>query len=138
LSVVIDNSMALAWTLPDESSATADAILDNVVKGGGHVPFIFRAEFANGVTMAARRGRIDHRARDEALTFMERLKLVHDVDGFKRLGTAVNLADTYGLTVYDAVYLDLAQRMSLPLATFDKKLASAARQANVALAVLDS
>jgi predicted nucleic acid-binding protein len=135
LSVVVDNSVALAWTLIDERSAAADTILETVMREGGHVPFIFRAEFANGLTMAFRRNRIDGASRSEALKFMEALKLVHDVEGKDRIDAAVELADAHGLTVYDALYLDLAQHQRLPLATFDKKLVAAANRAGTPLAV---
>lgn len=132
---MIDNSIALAWTLIDERSDVADKILDRVMREGGHVPFIFRAEFANGLTMAVRRDRIDRSSRTEALAFIEELKLVHDVEGRDRMHPAIELADAYGLTVYDAIYLDLARHQSLPLATFDKKLIAAMRHAGVRLAM---
>ena len=135
MSVVIDNSIALAWTLVDEGNSVADTVLEKVMREGGHVPFIFRAEFANGLTIAVRRNRIDRGSRSEALAFMEALKLVHDVDGKDRMNQAVDLADAYGLTVYDAIYLDLAQQRRLPLATFDKKLIAATHHAGVRLAV---
>jgi predicted nucleic acid-binding protein len=41
------------------------------------------------------------------------------------------LARTYALTAYDATYLELALRRSAVLATFDRKLAAAARSAGV-------
>jgi predicted nucleic acid-binding protein len=135
LSIVVDNSMALAWTLEDEHSAASDAILEVVTSQGGHVPFIFRAEFANGLTMAVRRKRVDDQGRSEALAFMEGLNLTHDLEGSMRISSAVALADKHDLTVYDALYLELAQRVGCPLATFDKKLSNAARSAAVALAV---
>lgn len=133
--MVIDNSMALAWTLADEHNAISDAVLDAVMERGGHVPFIFRAEFANGLTTAFRGKRIDQKARDDALISIETLNLMHDVDGKSRIVTAVALADRYRLTVYDALYLELAQRLAFPLATFDKQLSRAAREAGVSLAV---
>lgn len=34
----------------------------------------------------------------------------------------------FNLTLYDATYLELAIRMNLPLATFDKQLQEAAKQ----------
>lgn len=125
--------MALAWTLPDEGSAASDSVLDQVIRLGGHVPFIFRAEFANGLTMAARRRRIDSSERSAALAFLETLQLVHDTEGPTRLDHTIELADRHDLTVYDALYLELAQRTRLPLATLDRKLAAAARQSGVAL-----
>jgi predicted nucleic acid-binding protein len=132
--MVVDNSMALAWTLEDEHSASADAVLESVMQEGGHVPFIFRAEFANGLTMAGRRGRIGSGARSEALAFIETLQLAHDLPTPDQVAAAMDLADEYVLTVYDALYLELARRRHLPLATLDNKLAGAARKAGLLLA----
>jgi predicted nucleic acid-binding protein len=135
LSVVVDSSIALAWTLPDEINDRADAVLDLVIRDGGHVPFIFRAEFANGLMMAVRRGRFDRERRPAALIFLEGLELLHDGEGSTRLATVMELADEYALTVYDALYLDLAKRLGLPLATLDRKLTDAARRAAIVLAM---
>jgi predicted nucleic acid-binding protein len=43
------------------------------------------------------------------------------------------LVRRYGLTAYDAAYLELAKRKGLPLATLDKELITAASQESVAL-----
>jgi predicted nucleic acid-binding protein len=43
------------------------------------------------------------------------------------------LVRRYGLTAYDAAYLELARRKGLPLATFDKDLILAATQEGVEL-----
>jgi predicted nucleic acid-binding protein len=43
------------------------------------------------------------------------------------------LADRFGLTPYDAAYLGLAQRRTLPLATLDELLRTAAPALGVAL-----
>ena len=43
----------------------------------------------------------------------------------------MRLADLYRLTIYDAIYLELAQRRRLPLATLDAALAAAARGVGV-------
>jgi predicted nucleic acid-binding protein len=42
------------------------------------------------------------------------------------------LVSRYGLTAYDAAYLELATRKNLPLATFDQELIQAALQEGVA------
>ena len=41
------------------------------------------------------------------------------------------LADRFHLTLYDAAYLELAQRRSLPLASLDEELRAAARGLDV-------
>ena len=45
------------------------------------------------------------------------------------------LAANYKLSVYDAIYLDLALRVGLPLATYDKQLAAAARRNGVSVLI---
>jgi predicted nucleic acid-binding protein len=42
-------------------------------------------------------------------------------------------ADKHNLTVYDATYLELALRLSLPLATLDEDLRAAAQREGVQL-----
>ena len=39
----------------------------------------------------------------------------------------MQLADQFGLTAYDAAYLELAQRRKLPLATLDQRLLAAGK-----------
>jgi predicted nucleic acid-binding protein len=46
---------------------------------------------------------------------------------------ALASARAFQLTAYDAVYLELARREGLPLATLDKGLRAAAKKAGVAL-----
>jgi predicted nucleic acid-binding protein len=45
----------------------------------------------------------------------------------------LSLARRHRLTVYDAAYLELAQRETVPLATLDRVLTDAARSERVAL-----
>ncbi len=47
----------------------------------------------------------------------------------------LNVISQYQLTAYDAVYLELAMRLKLPLATFDHELIAAAPQAGVSLVI---
>ena len=48
----------------------------------------------------------------------------------------MTLARAYGLSSYDAAYLELAVRRGLPLATLDKELHKAAKRASVAIYML--
>jgi len=47
--------------------------------------------------------------------------------------TTLQLAERFELTLYDAAYLELAQRRALPLASIDGALCSAARALGVPL-----
>ena len=134
MSLVLDCSVALGWYLPDEKSEAADAVLDRVILNGGVVPFLFRLEFANSMTMAIRRSRIGPEARDMAFSALADLQMSVDTRGADSVWTRYTiLADTHRLTLYDAAYLELSLRLDLPLATFDKALAAAAQRENVRL-----
>jgi predicted nucleic acid-binding protein len=52
--------------------------------------------------------------------------------------TTLRLAERFGLTIYDAAYLELAQRRSLPLATLDNELREAAIAIDVTLLGLEA
>jgi predicted nucleic acid-binding protein len=47
--------------------------------------------------------------------------------------TTQRLAERHGLTIYDASYLELAQRLSLPLASLDRALRHAGTAAGIDL-----
>ena len=82
--------------------------------------------------MAARRDRITHSVRDQHLSDLAQLAIEIDGDTAVHAWQAtLKLADMHGLTVYDAAYLELAQRRRLPLATLDKALISAAAKTSV-------
>ena len=55
------------------------------------------------------------------------------ISAFPGMREILRLARELGLTSYDALYVDLARREGLPLATLDKRLRGAAAKAGVAL-----
>ena len=55
-----------------------------------------------------------------------------DTDTYAWTAT-LRLADRFGLTVYDAAYLELARRRSLPLASLDKELSVAGHALGVSM-----
>jgi len=69
----------------------------------------------------------DHRNyRDASITDLSFLDIVVDGESDRHVwGTTLNLADRFELTIYDAVYLELAQRLALPLASLDRQLRDA-------------
>jgi predicted nucleic acid-binding protein len=127
LTIVVDTSIALAWFMPDEQSSLATDVLSQVAERGGLIPPFFRIEFGNALIMAVRRKRIDMDYRRRAFERIAELELVTDHGGIdESVPVAVALADVHMLTLYDALYLELALRAGLPLATLDKQLARAA------------
>ena len=128
MSFVLDASTTLSWYFEDERTAASDAVLDRVIETGARVPMLWRYEVANGFQTALRRQRIDRAYRDASLAELRLLPIAIDDVGTGLIWTAViGFADTYGLTVYDAAYLELAYRQNLPLATGDRPLIAAAR-----------
>ena len=126
MSLVLDASLTLSWYFEDERTRAIDGVLDLVVADGAVVPALWRLEVANGFQMAIRRKRIDQAFRDKAIQHLGALPITLDPETNTYAWTAtLHLADRFGLTLYDAAYLELAQRRSLPLATLDKELRGA-------------
>ena len=132
MRLVLDTSVTLAWVHSDEQSAATQALLDKVAAHGAIVPALWRLEVANALSYAVRRKRIDAGHRDESLRDLSDLDITEDPETNRHAWSAtLHLAEIYGLTVYDAAYLELAQRMRAPLATLDQDLAEAAKKAGV-------
>jgi predicted nucleic acid-binding protein len=132
VSLVLDGSATLGWLYPDEGSPIALQAFELVATEGAWVPSLWRLEVANSLQTGIRRGRIDAVFRDSALADLGRLNIAVDSDTDKLAWTAIlGLADHFRLTTYDAAYLELAQRRSLPLASLDGPLCTAARALGV-------
>jgi predicted nucleic acid-binding protein len=132
--VVLDSSATLAWIYGDETTEAIRLLYERVADEGALVPMLWRLEVANALTLAVRRGRIDVDFRDAALRDLAVLDIISDrqTDAQAWAGT-LHLADAHRLTLYDAAYLELALRHSLPLASLDRDLCTAANRAGVAL-----
>ena len=100
-----------------------EAVFFQVGLNGAVVPAIWHLEVANSLQSAIRRGRITTTDRQGTLADLARLPIEIDVETATAAweGTLA-LADRFGLTTYDAAYLDLAIRRHLPLATLDRQL----------------
>jgi predicted nucleic acid-binding protein len=132
MSLVLDSSVALAWVYQDENSQLANDVQQRVVVDGASVPAIWRLEVANGLRTGIRRGRITQNERDHALSEFGRLNiLVDDETDRHAWGATLRLSDQLGVTPYDASYLELAQRLGLPVASLDIRLRAAARAADI-------
>jgi len=134
VNLVLDSSAVLAWLLDEEAGEAMTAAMTRAAILGAIVPSLWFYEIANGMQMAVRRKRIDAKYRDDALARLHRLRITADALSEDVVWTAsLSLAERHGLTVYDAAFLELAQRRRLPLATLDASLASAARKDGVEL-----
>lgn len=108
------------------------AFLD-VVSGQGDAiaARLFAYELRNTVLMGVRRGRITSKIAQEFLQSLAdlRIRLTDPVS----YDAVSGLAERTNLTLYDAPYLDLAIRESLPIASLDAALIRAAAATGVAM-----
>lgn len=134
MSLVLDSSTCLAWCFEDERSPKVLAVIDRVIEHGAWVPTLWRYEIGNALLMAQRRQRIDGGQRLALLAALSDFAITEDrePEGDPWRATS-QLAELHRLTVYDAAYLELAQRRRLPLATLDDALCAAARTSAVEL-----
>lgn len=134
MSLVLDGSATVAWLIPDERAVASQRVLDQVGEAGAVVPMLWRLEIGNALTLAVRRKRISRADRADALAKLSDLPIEADSETFVHAWTStLALADRFGLTLYDACYLELAQRRNLPLATLDKDLRKAAKALDIPL-----
>ncbi len=124
----------MAWIYQDESSPLADSIMQRLRDDTAVVPGLWRLEVANGLVSGARRRRLTDRQIDGVLRDLGLLNITVDPTTADRaLGAVLDLALGEQLTAYDAAYLELALRMSVPLASLDKELCAAAVRRGVRL-----
>ena len=131
---VLDASMALAWHFKDEFIGRARRVSEMADACAVVVPQHWFAEVANGMLIGERRKRSS--IGDGAL-FAGRTALldlsIDAADPARMFDVILPLARAHGMTVYDTLYLELAERRGLPLASLDDELNAAARRVGIAL-----
>jgi predicted nucleic acid-binding protein len=131
--LVLDNSMFVAALFTDEQHPFAVSLYQLILEGeeSAKVPSIFLYEACNVVLNAIRRKRINEKTKQDYMQLIYGFPL--QVDNYQSMPDVVKFASKHGLTIYDASYLELAKRESLPLATFDNALIVAAKKEKIAL-----
>jgi predicted nucleic acid-binding protein len=128
---VLDASVAACWAFRDENHPVATHALTLIRSGEVAVPSLFWFEVRNILVVNERRGRISKAETDSFLGFLPKLPIIQDRSPDET--RILHFARSHRLTVYDAAYLELAQREGSPLATLDAALARAARSEGVKL-----
>jgi predicted nucleic acid-binding protein len=134
-SFVADASVAIGWVHPAQATASTAAMLASIAEGATvEAPALWPVEVANALTVLVRRRKLTRDERQTALGWLRglRVRVDHEMAtlAFSRLS---ELAMTYQLSVYDAAYLELAERRGLVLGCKDGPLRDAARKAGLAL-----
>jgi len=135
-SWVVDCSLVLGRFLPDEKSDRADRFFASLRDDATlHVPPVFWYEAANALACAGRKKRVSLEQADRLASLMSNLPLTCEPATGQTMVRLSRVARQYGLSAYDAAYLDLALRTGSGLATLDDDLARAASSVGVEIAV---
>lgn len=125
--LVVDASVAAKWLLPEPGSDAAAAILEKP-DVSLHVPEVFDAELGNVLWKRVQRSELNV---EDATTLAGLIGGIpatrHTHAGL--LEGAVRVALHLSISVYDGLYVALAQALGVPLATADAWLAERARTA---------
>ncbi len=128
---VLDCSATLPWAFGSEATAETHALHAALVAGGkAWVPALWHLELGNVLLGVQRKGRIDKAGIEQFLSTLDLYDIEVDSDTMAvAWSKTLALAENFGLTVYDAAYLELALRRGLPLATLDEPLRGAMKKA---------
>lgn len=133
-SFVLDTSVTMSWFFEDEATPSSLAVLDAFRTDRALVPSLWPLEVANVLLVAERRGRTNEARSSRFIALLNSLPIsVDPATADQALTTTLHLGRQFGLSSYDASYLELAMREGCPLATLDEKLCRAAEQSGVPL-----
>lgn len=132
---MVDASVGVSWAVSSQSGPAAAVLLEEIAAGKPFVvPGLWMFEVANALLVLMRRKKIQPQQCVRARGALGRLHPVIDDNGPRlALDRIWELADKLALSIYDAVYLELAQRKGLPLASRDAGLRRAAVKCGIPL-----
>lgn len=132
-TLVCDASVAIGWVHPGQATGLSMATLDAMANEATiEVPSIWPLEVSNALLVLARRGKLSDQERIVGLGWLRALPVRVDHDAARiAWSTLSEIAAAFNLSVYDATYLELARRRSLPLACSDGPLRKAVQRAGV-------
>ncbi len=130
---VIDSSVGFAWVHPNQATPETDKLLQEIEAGAAVVvPALWFIEMANSLLVLQRRKKLTGAERKAALEILSSMNFTVDDEAARMaLNKTSELAGKYGLTVYNATYLEVALRRNLPLASRDSALMGAAKRCGV-------
>ena len=124
VGLIIDACVAPKWVVTEEFSDEAALLINSGFEL--HAPAHWLAESSNVLWDYWHRRKLMTRDDlDEAAVLMREVT-VHETPIRGLMPAAIRIAADLRITVYDALYLSLAEDLRLPLVTADRKLANAA------------
>ena len=129
---VVDASCIGPLVVPDEAENLLPVVRRTLEQGECSVPAHWSFEVGNLALMAIRRGRASAETVIANLRDLALLPIaVDEISSELAWSRSFALAREHELTVYDAAYLELAQRLSLTLLSMDRHLLAAAARAGI-------
>jgi predicted nucleic acid-binding protein len=122
---VADNSVVIAWFSRSQATAYTDRMYRRLEKDELLVPSVWPYEFANALAVLERRKVLTTALVDEIVRKAARLASRIDAPPASP-AALLAVARRHALSAYDAAYLELAERLQIPLAAKDSPLAAAA------------
>jgi len=118
----------MTWCFGEEASTESTRLLKRLDSEFALVPSLWFLEVTNILALAEKRGKISTWQVDDFIFKISFLNLEIDYEASERaFSHLLPLCRNHGLTSYDAVYLDLALRSGLPLASLDNDLRACAQ-----------
>lgn len=129
---VVDCTLAMAWLFHDEARPKTTAWLRRLASATALVPAWWFIEITSVLALAERKGRIAQAQSDAFIADLGKLGIERANEAPDRaFSNLLPLCRTHKLTSYQAIYLDLAIRRNLALATLDDDLQKAAKKLGV-------
>lgn len=131
MAFVLDASVTAAMAAMEERSEYVEQVEWRLIRESAVVPPIWWYEVRNFLVVSERRKRLKLEDSSEFLAILATYPI--EIDPQVQQDRALLSARSHGISVYDAAYLELAQRRRLPLATLDRALEAAARAEGIQL-----
>ena len=129
---VLDCSFAAALALPDKSSSRVQAFFLKHFGTELWVPTLWWHELANVLSVAERRRIFTRADVENAISLYGQFALRTDkTENMEYVRRLCEITRLYGLSAYDASYLELAVRQRAALATLDGQLLDAAKKSGI-------
>lgn len=131
---VLDAAVPAAWLLYNSSTKYTRDVLSRLIRSVAVVPESWFVDLAHCLRLAEDTGETTAPQVDRFLAGLPSFSiLIDDETTYRAWGDTLTLARAHQVAAADAAYLELARRLSLPLATINPTLTRAAASANVPL-----
>ena len=130
MAFVVDTSAVIAWFVKNQATAHTNRLRERARREALHAPAVLPLEIVNAVWQLQKRRRLSVHQADEIIAKATRLKINIHAETVP-MQSLLGVARHHDLAAYDASFIELAQRLGLPLAAKDEALLAAARRAGV-------